>query len=177
MKIFYYILSLLSVLLFSCSSDNEIVEDKKSNELISLVFEDSLFEFKNIHHGKYTDENRELIGFFVESEIVIDEKHKNRIRFIFITDFEARLELESIEFMPFKPGPNYPHNVFSYVYQYFMDDYGSPFTYDFKLENGRVTGSFEGYIHRSNSPSDMVYMQPIYLSSGEIDIEAKTTNN
>lgn len=177
MKIFNSLILLMFISFLSCSSDNDIIEDKNSDELISLAFEGSLFEFKNIHHGKYTDVNRELMGFFVESEIVIDEQHKNRIRFFFITDFESNLELESIHFLPFKPGPNYPYNVFSYVYQYFMNEYGSPFTYDFKLENGRVTGSFEGYIHRSNSPSDMVYMQPIYLSSGRIDIEAKITNN
>ena len=184
-KINYLIILFCFTPLFSCS-DDEITEPQKpeSKDVVSLEYEGKQFDFKNFHHGKYTNEDRELIGFFVESEIVIDEQHKNKILLLFKTDFKNNVEFAGIEFTPFKPGPTYPYNVFAYVYQYIMSEHGSPFNIDIKMKNGRITGSFEGYVHRSNNPADLnrtdsFYLSTgkVYLSSGKIDIEAKTTND
>jgi len=162
----------------ACSNDDRIEPLKpESKDVVSLEYEGKEFDFKNFHHGKYTNENREVIGFFAEAEIVIDDKHKNRVLFLFKTDFKNTVEFAGIEFTPFKPRPTYPHNVFAYVYQYIMSEHGSPFNIDIKMENGRITGSFEGYVHRSADPFDMTYLDPVLLSSGTIDIEAKITND
>ena len=166
------------IMIAACSNDDTTEPQKfESKDVVSLEYEGKGFDFKNFHHGKYTNENREIIGFFVQAEIVIDEKHKNQLFFLFKTDFKNTVEFAGIEFTPFKPGPIYPHNVSAYVYQYTMEEYGSPFNIDLKIENGRITGSFEGYVHRSADPADMKYMEPVYLSSGKIDIEAKVTND
>ena len=162
------------IVIVACSNDDTITPQKpESRDVVSLEYESRQFDFKNFHHGKYTNENRELIGFFIESEIVIDEQHKNRILFLFKTDFKNNVEFAGIEFSPFKPGPIYPHNVFAYVYQYTTDEYGTPFNIDIKMENGRITGTFEGYVHRGIDYT----LEPVHLSSGKIDIEAKATND
>lgn len=166
------------IMIAACSNDDVIaLQTPESKDVVSLEYEGKQFDFKNFHHGKYTNENRELIGFFAEAEIVIDEKHKNRVLLLFKTDFKNNVEFAGIEFTPFKPGSEYPYNVYAYVYQYIMSEHGSPFNIDLKMENGRITGSFEGYVHRSADPFDMTYMDPVHLSSGKIDIEAKTTND
>jgi len=179
MKKVQQFLWLCSCIMIAACSNDDMAEPQKaeSKDIVSLEYEGKRFDFKNFHRGKYTNEDRELIGFFAEAEIVIDEKHKNRVLLLFKTDFKNNVEFAGIEFTPFKPGPTYPYNVFAYVYQYLMIEYGSPFNIDFKMENGRVIGSFEGYVYRSANPADMKYMEPVHLSSGKIDIEAKTTNN
>lgn len=175
MKIVKQFLLLFScIMIAACSNDDAIApQTPESKDVVSLGYEGKPFNFKNFHHGKYTNENRELIGFFAEAEIVIDEKHKNRILFLFKTDFKNDVEFAGIEFSPFKPGPIYPHNVFAYVYQYTTDEYGTPFNIDLKMENGRITGDFEGDLHRGIDYT----LEPVHLSSGKIDIEAKATND
>jgi len=186
MKKVKYLLLFFSFIMLASCSDDEITEPQKpeSKDVISLGYEGKQFDFKNFHYGKYTNEDRELIGFLAEAEIVIDDKHKNRVLFLFKTDFKNNVEFAGIEFTPFKPGPTYPHNVFAYGYQYIMSEHGSPFNIDLKMENGRITGNFEGYLHRSADPADLnrtdsFYLSTgkVYLSSGKIDIEAKTTND
>lgn len=186
MKIIKHLLILFSfIVATACSNDDTIIsKTPESKDVVSLGYEGKRFDFKNFNHGKYTNENRELIGFFAEAEIVIDEKHKNRVLLLFKTDFKNNVEFTGIEFTPFKPGPTYPHNVSAYVYQYIMSDHGSPFNIDLKMENGRITGSFEGYVHRSADPADLnrtdsFYLSTgkVHLSSGKIDIEAKVTND
>src|SRR5690554_2190611 len=186
MKIVKQFLLLFScIMIAACNNDDAIaLQTPESKDVVSLVYEGKEFEFKNLHYGKYTNENRELIGFFVEGEIVIDDQHKNRILLYFKTDFEHIVEFAGIEFTPFKPGSQYPYNVYAYVYQYIMSEHGSPFIIDLKMENGRITGSFEGYVHRSANPADLnrtdsFYLSTgkVHLSSGKIDIEAKTTND
>jgi len=178
MKLIKNILLFSFIIATSCSTDDEIQSQKpESKDIISLEYEGKRFDFKNLHHGKYTDKDRNLIGFFAEAEIVIDDQHKNRVLLLFKTDFKNNVEFAGIEFTPFKPAPTYPHNVYAYVYQYIMTQHGSPFKIDIKMENGRITGSFEGYVHRSADPFDMTHMDPVYLSAGTIDIEAKSDNN
>lgn len=175
MKTIYYFISFLfCFVMFSSCADDETIEPKKieSKDFVSLVYEGKEFEFKNLHYGKYTNENRELIGFFVEGEIVIDDQHKNRILLYFKTDFEHIVEFAGIEFIPFKPvSPG--GTVVGYSYHYITDKYGNPFNIDLMIENGRITGTFEGDLHRGIDYT----LESIHLSSGKIDIEAKTTND
>lgn len=163
------------IMIAACSNDDRIEPEKtESKDVVSLEYEGKQFDFKNFHHGKYTNEDRELIGFFIESEIVIDEQHKNRIHFSFRTDFKSYVELDGVEFTPFKENPNNPDNVFGYVYKYVDNEYATPFFINnLKIENGRITGTFEGDLHRGIDYS----LEPVHLSSGKIDIQAKTTND
>src|SRR5690554_7121162 len=134
MKKVKYLLLFFSFIMLASCSDDEITEPQKpeSKDVISLGYEGKQFDFKNFHYGKYTNEDRELIGFLAEAEIVIDDKHKNRVLFLFKTDFKNNVEFAGMEFTPFKPGPTYPHNVFAYGYQYIMSEHGSPFNIDLK---------------------------------------------
>src|SRR5690606_23232625 len=90
MKIVKQFLLLFScIMIAACNNDDAIaLQTPESKDVISLVYEGKEFEFKNLHYGKYTNENRELIGFFVEGEIVIDDQHKNRILLFFKLTFE-----------------------------------------------------------------------------------------
>ena len=174
MKIVKQFLLLFScIMIVACNNDDAIaLQTPESKDVISLVYEGKEFEFKNLHYGKYTNENRELIGFFVEGEIVIDDQHKNRILLFFKTDFEHIVEFAGIEFIPFKPvSPG--GTVVGYSYHYITDKYGNPFNIDLMIENGRITGTFEGDLHRGIDYT----LEPVHLSSGKIDIEAKTTND
>src|SRR5690554_7781545 len=80
MKKVKYLLLFFSFIMLASCSDDEITEPQKpeSKDVISLGYEGKQFDFKNFHYGKYTNEDRELIGFLAEAEIVIDDKHKNR---------------------------------------------------------------------------------------------------
>jgi len=178
MKKVKYLLLFFSFLILASCSDDEIVEPVKqeSKDVISLVYEDEQFDFKNISYGRLIDQNKnnEVVGMVATSEIVIDEKHKNRIHFSFRTDFKSYIELNGVEFTPFKQNPNNPDNVFGYVYKYVDNEYASPFYINnLKIENGRITGSFEGDLHRGIDYT----LEPVYLSSGKIDIQAKVTND
>lgn len=183
-KVKQFLLLFSCIMIATCSNDDAIAsQTPESKDVVSLEYEGKRFDFKNFHHGKYTNENREIIGFFAEAEIFIDEKHKNRIYLFFKTDFKNNVEFAGIEFVPFKPVPP-SGTVVGYGYQYIMSEHGSPFNIDLKMENGRITGSFEGYLHRSADPTelnrtDSFYLATgkVYLSSGKIDIEAKATNN
>src|SRR5690554_6919321 len=103
MKIFKLFLLLVGFLIVVSCSDDEITEPQKpeSKDVVSLEYEGKQFDFKNFHYGKYTNEDRELIGFLAEAEIVIDDKHKNRVLFLFKTDFKNNMEFAVIELTPF----------------------------------------------------------------------------
>ncbi|MBB1139173.1 hypothetical protein [Myroides sp. WP-1] len=164
-------IAIFCIFFLSCSSDNQVTDKKQSKEILSMIYNDKLLDFKEVRQGKFTNTDRELIGFFIESEIIIDSTHKNKFLMLFKTDFISHIEFEGIEFSPFKPNPVNPNTTFAYVYQYTLPEYNSPFTINLKIENGRIIGDFEGYVHRSNDPNDMKYIDPIYLSNGKIDIE------
>ncbi len=182
MKTINYLLLVFGVIFIcSCTADNDDIlpPTPQAKDSISLVYENNPFVFKKLHYGKLTNENRELIGFFVQSRIVIDEKHMNDILIYFKTNFKDSIVFDGMEFSPFKPGPFYPYNVFARVYQYDMTAFGGlPFYFNnLKIANGRVTATFEGNLYHSPAVSDMEHIPPVYLSEGVIDIPAKTTNN
>ena len=158
----------------SCSSDNQIVETDQTSENLSLIYNGDFLTYPEIRKGKFTNTDRELIGFFIESEIIIDSSHKNKFLMLFRTDFISHIEFEGIEFSPFKPNPMNPDTSFAYVYQHTLPEYNSPFTINLKIDKERVKGDFTGYIHRSNDPNDMKNMDPIYLTKGKIDIKLPT---
>ncbi|MGG5506111.1 MULTISPECIES: hypothetical protein [unclassified Myroides] len=170
-------LVLCCIFSLSCSSDNQVADQDQSKEILSMVYDDTFLNFKEIRQGKFTNADRELIGFFIESEIIIDSTHKNRFLMLFRTDFISHIEFEGIEFSPFKPNLRNSDTTFAYAYQYTLPEYNSPFTINLKMENGRITGDFEGYVHRSNDPNDMKYMDPIYLSEGKIELKIATYQN
>lgn len=178
MKKINYLVMLFGFIVFcSCSAnEDEIIPiTPQAKDSISLTYEDKPYVFKNLHYGKYTNENRELIGFFVQSRIVIDDKHMNDILLYFITDFENTITFEGIEFTPFKPSPFYPYNVGGRGYQYILNEQELPFQFsNLKVENGRVTANFSGNLYFTGDPVDG---PPVYLSQGVIDIQAKTNNN
>lgn len=164
-------IAIFCIFFLSCSSDNQVTDKNQSKEILSMIYDDKFLDFKEIRQGKFTNADRELIGFFIESEIIIDSTHKNRFFMLFKTDFISHIEFEGIEFSPFKPNPMNPDTVFAYAYQYTLPEYDSPFTINLKIDHGRIMGDFKGYIHRSNDPNDMKYMDPIYLSEGKINLK------
>ena len=169
LKTIYFIF--FFALFVSCSSDHNVDDVKHIKDSIAMIYDDDFLDFKEIRKGKYTNENREIIGFFIESELILDSIHKNKVLLVFRTDFNSHIKFEGIEFSPFTSNPLDPEKIFAYVYQYTDSESNSPFTIDLRLENNRVKGKFEGYIHRSNDPWDRKYMTPIYLSNGEIDVD------
>ena len=165
------------IMIAACSNDDTTEPQKlESKDMIALSYEGKQFEFKNISYGRLIDlnKNNEVVGMVATSEIVIDEKHKNRIHFSFRTDFKSYVELDGVEFTPFKENPNNPDNIVGYVYKYADNEYATPFFINnLKIENGRITGTFEGDLHRGIDYT----LEPVHLSSGKIDIEAKATND